>query len=248
MYCNSIPAGRVPRTNQRTPSTVGTWYTIPCSPTSVIYNELVKRVGRAAPRPETTKKKKDKKSKDLIEVIDVNGRTRYAKSITPDESYPGFMKITYRSHHEWYSIPEFLENNPDLKSYTKDAPELPQDTVGVVTSSGKDYLRDSTQNWKSNTFAGYYVWISRGKGEGQKRTILKNTHNKLTVDKAWETPPNKTSQYVISYNIHEVRPMGNTLAAEDIKEYEKKAIQLDKKRGRLNKNVKYLTPEEALKV
>ena len=43
--------------------------------------------------------------------------------------------------------------------------------------------------------------------------------------------------------------MGNTLPAEDLKELEKRAIEMDKMHGRLSsdsirKNIKYLQPDE----
>jgi hypothetical protein len=179
-----------------------------------------------------------------MKVIDSNNIERKANKVSPDPDYPGFMKLEFRRHHEWMSIPEFLKLNPQLKHLTDNAPETPDDVVGVVTSAGKDYLRDSSKKWAGNAYLGMFIWISRGQGEGQKRTIVKNTHNQLTIDQPWDTLPNKTSQYVISYNVQKVKAMGNTLPMSDIKELERMAIKLDRRRGRLNENYKYLKPEE----
>jgi hypothetical protein len=184
-----------------------------------------------------------------MKIIDINGSEREVKSAAPDPTYPGFMKVEFRRHHEWYSIKEFLQFNPTLSSLTNSAaPEAP-DVVGVLTSATKTSLSDSSQDWDDNIYAGYFVWISRGKGEGQKRTILKNNKSKLTLDKAWDTIPNKTSQYVVSQNIHEVKSFGNSLPSEDMKALEKRSIEMDKQSGRLNshdlkKNIKYLDPDE----
>ena len=75
---------------------------------------------------------------------------------------------------------------------------------------------------------------------------LGNTKNTITVDKPWDSPrPNKTSQYVLSHNVQEVKPMGNTMGIKDMEDYEKEALKMDKKWGRLdldnlNKNYKYI--------
>ena len=184
-----------------------------------------------------------------MKIIDINGSEREVQAVAPDPHYPGFMKIEFRRHHEWYSIPEFLEFNPTLKALTENAPATPDEVVGVVSSSGPNYLTDSKQAWKPNTYLGMFVWISRGKGEGQKRTVVKNTKNRLYLDKPWDTQPNPTSQYVVSYNIQAVKAMGNVLPTANYKDLEKKALQMDKKRGKLTsdllkKNYKYLKPEE----
>jgi hypothetical protein len=180
----------------------------------------------------------------MIKIKDANGMDRLALKVTPDKTYPGFIKVQFRRHFEWISITEFVKFNPHLTDLIKDAPKVADDVVGVVTSSGPDYLRDTSQNWKPNAYLGMFAWISRGLGEGQKRTVVKNSKNQLLIDKPWDTKPNKTSQYVISYNVQEVRAMGNSLPAENIKELEKKAIIMDRQRGRLNKQFKYLKPEE----
>jgi hypothetical protein len=221
----------------------------PCLAVWSRYNGSMNRTGRALPRPETTKKHKTKPTSKAIEMVDVNGRKRAVKSIEPDPTYPGFMKITYPNHIEWYSVQEFLISNPSLKSYAAGAPQIPEDEVGIVTSAGSDYVRDSSKNWQENLYAGFYVWIARGKGEGQKRTVLKNTHNKLVVDKPWKTPPDKTSQYVLTYNVHNLRAMGNTLPAVDVKSLERIAIERDKSAGRFSPEraariVKYLDKDE----
>ena len=184
-----------------------------------------------------------------MKIVDINGTKREVKKAYPDPDYPGFMRIEFKRHHEWYSIQEFLQFNPDLEDLTASAPKVPEDIVGIVSSAGKDYLRDIDQNLKENAYLGFFVWISRGKGEGQKRTVTKNTHNKITVDKPWDDKPNKTSQYVLSHNVQEVHAMGNISALGDMKDLEIRAIDMDKKYGRLDsqqlkKNIKYLDPDD----
>lgn len=175
-----------------------------------------------------------------MKIIDVNGRERDAKEVLPDPDFAGYMKLQFRRHHEWMTIQEFVNKNPDLKDLTKKAKPAAEDTLGVATSATKTTLSDTKAKWKENDYLGFFVWIARGRGEGQKRTVVTNSHNKLTIDKPWETVPNKTSQYVISHNVKEVRAMGNTLPTEDIKELERKAAEMDIARGRVNKDLKYI--------
>ena len=51
-------------------------------------------------------------------IIDINGKKRNCIAITPDKDHLGYMKVTYknavRQHDEWYSIKDFLKNNPTL--------------------------------------------------------------------------------------------------------------------------------------
>ncbi len=175
-----------------------------------------------------------------MKIIDINDTTREAKEVFPDPDYPGFMKIVFKNHHEWYSIREFLQKNPHLKHLTNNAPDLPEDLVGRVTKAGKTYIKDTDLNLQENSYLGFFVWISRGAGEGQVRTIIKNDRNKFTIDQAWDVPPDHTSQYVITSNEQKAKAMGNQLAEVEIEELEKQAFKKDLKRGRINKNLKYI--------
>lgn len=157
-----------------------------------------------------------------MKIIDINGNERECIKVYPDKDYPGYMRVEFktkvRSHHEWYPIEEFIKNNPTLKKITVDAPRVAEETLGVVSSSSKNELTDKKQNWELNIYVGFPVWISRGLGEGQVRIITSNTSNTLVIDKPWDILPNKTSQYVISHNIHDPQVRGNTLPwMEEIK-------------------------------
>lgn len=163
-----------------------------------------------------------------MQIIDINGSERNCQSVALDHSYPGYMKIEFRNHHEWLTIKEFVDLNPKLTSLTTGAPKLPEEDLGVVTSSTEDTLKDSKKNWELNAYTGYTLWISRGKGESQTRFITKNSHNTLYIDKPWEIKPNKTSQYVLTQNIiHDSVIHGNSLPAIDQAKFEKLAKKLD---------------------
>lgn len=185
-----------------------------------------------------------------MKIIDINGIEREVQSIAPDPGYPGYVRVEFKRHHEWMSYAEFLDKNPGLESVVHDTPKPPDDVVSTVTGATKNTLTDKEQKWKKDAYIGMTLWISRGSGEGQKRTVIKNTKITLTVDSEWEVKPNSTSQYVITAKVQDsVRAMGNTLPQEDMKALEKRAIQIDKEHGRLSseslkKNIKYLKPEE----
>ena len=141
--------------------------------------------------------------------------------IFPDNKFPGYMKIKYQSHfrknHEyfdWYKKEDFVKNNPKLAYLTKGTRETWKEDLGVVSSASNITLYDKTKKWHKNEFAGYPVWISRGHGEGQTRKINMNSNTTLIIDKPWIIIPDKTSQYVVSHNVHDPQIMGNTLPQE----------------------------------
>lgn len=67
---------------------------------------------------------------------------------------------------------------------------------GIATGGTTTTLVDTSKSWKVNQYAGYYVRVFSGTGEGQIREIASNTDTTLT----WVTvgtAPTTTSQYVI---------------------------------------------------
>lgn len=172
-----------------------------------------------------------------MNIIDVNGNLRECVSVAPDPNYPGFMKVEYKSknrkgytHFEWYPIIDFIKNNPKFSKLTKGAKQSPKEDLGVVTKAGKDFIEDATKNWPKNIYGGMHIWISRGKGEGQQRTILKNDKNKLYIDKPWKINPDRSSQYVISFNVaKDIKPAGNTLPGIETRNVVEKLIKKAKK-------------------
>ncbi|MDP2585483.1 MAG: hypothetical protein Q8P29_01230 [Candidatus Levybacteria bacterium] len=168
-------------------------------------------------------------------IIDINGNERKCAKAYPDPSYPGFIKVEYvtprRSYNEWYPINDFLAKNPNLADLIKEIkPEAPE-INGIATSTTKTSLTDKTQKWKRNAYAGFPVWIARGQGEGQVRTVTSNTKDTLVIDKNWETKPNKFSEYVLSRNIHKhMTATGNQSQKEMQYKYEKVAKKMERER------------------
>lgn len=158
-------------------------------------------------------------------IIDINGRKRECINVDLDDKFPGYVKVVFKSkirkgykHAEWFPLNEFLEKNPELKKQLGKSKVSPPEDLGVVTKAGKKSLQDIAKNWKPNIYAGYPLWISRGKGEGQQRTVIKNNKNTLYIDKEWSVKPDKTSQYVLSRNVQEnIKALGNELPSAKTK-------------------------------
>ncbi len=153
-----------------------------------------------------------------MQIVDINGNLRECLDLKTEDSYPGFIKVTYQSkirknfqYDEWYPIDLFLKNNPQYKNLYGKKTSLPEEDLGRVSQASSLTLTDKTKKWFSNQFVNYPLWISRGKGEGQIRKIVSNSSDTLIIDKPWDITPNKTSQYVISFNVHNPPPLGNTL-------------------------------------
>lgn len=168
-----------------------------------------------------------------MKIIDINGSEREAKSVAPDPQYPGYIKIEFRRHHEWYTLKEFLQFNPKLKKLTLGAKEPPKDVVGIVTKGGPNFIIDDKAELVPQAHLGMEIWLSRGKGEGQQRIVVKNTKTRITVDQPFDPIPDSSSQFVISQTIKDVPAMGNTLPQDDMRKLEKRALKIDRERGHL---------------
>ncbi len=153
-----------------------------------------------------------------MQIIDINGNKRDCMKIFIDKKWPDQVSVIFESkrrkgekHTEWFPMDDFIKFNPQMKSLImKEGHEVAED-LGVVSSSGAKFIKDNKKNWKRDIFVGFPLWISRGAGEGQFRTIVENSHDVVLVDKEWDIVPDKTSQYVISYNVHNPKAFGNNL-------------------------------------
>lgn len=174
-------------------------------------------------------------------ITDINGKQRECVKAYPDKEYPGFIKVEYknerRSYSEWYPVDEFLAKNPNFDSPKEIKHEAPEIT-GVVSSATGITLTDKSQSWAENAYAGFPVWIARGKGEGQVRNVISNTKDTLVIDKQWENKPQKFSQYVLSRNIHEqMSSLGNKQPQQVQHQFEIKARQVNRTREKARRLV-----------
>jgi hypothetical protein len=78
-------------------------------------------------------------------------------------------------------------------------------TSGTATSGASTTLTDTGKTWTTNQWAGRHVWIHTGTGAGQVRVVASNTATVLTVDRAWTTTPNNTSQYIVAHNFADIQ-------------------------------------------
>ncbi|OGK18815.1 hypothetical protein A2799_02035 [Candidatus Roizmanbacteria bacterium RIFCSPHIGHO2_01_FULL_39_24] len=137
-------------------------------------------------------------------------------------TYPGYVRVEFASNRtapatyfEWYPVDDFIQNNPNLIHIVKKSKQPAHDDLGVVSHATVTTIIDKTKKWKPGIYKGFPVWISRGTGEGQVRNVIENTHNSLTVDKKFDLKPDKTSQYVLSHNIHNATVMNNTVPGNE---------------------------------
>lgn len=163
-----------------------------------------------------------------MKIIDINGEERVCANIYPDPKFAGYMKVEFVSknrpgykHTEWYEMKDFIKNNPKLKDLTKKAIKVVDDDLGVVSKATEDSLTDITKKWMKDDYVEFPIWISRGKGEGQTRNVVGNTKNTIYINKPWKEIPDKTSQYVLSKNVHDPQVRGNTLPSVEIKTKQK---------------------------
>jgi hypothetical protein len=83
-------------------------------------------------------------------------------------------------------------------------------TSGTATSGASTTLTDTGKSWTTNQWAGRHVWIHTGTGAGQWRVVSSNTSNTLTVDRAFTTTPNNTSQYIVGHNFADLLAANNS--------------------------------------
>lgn len=176
-----------------------------------------------------------------MKIIDINGRERECEKAYLDPEWPGYITVAFKSkrrqgytHTEWYPIADFARRNPHLEDLYKGhvTSVQAQEFAGIVSSSSPKSIIDTTQSWVKNLYAGFHVWISRGPGEGQTRTILSNTATELMVDKTWGVRPTNESQYAVVRQLGDTSVQGNVLPLAELRKLEELARQKDKELGK----------------
>lgn len=66
---------------------------------------------------------------------------------------------------------------------------------GSVTTAGANTLSDSTKNWTVDRYIDASLEIVSGSGAGQRRTVVGNTANTLTLDADWTATPTAGATY-----------------------------------------------------
>lgn len=85
-----------------------------------------------------------------------------------------------------------------LERCTENSTVWDRGSPSAVAGAGVATLTDSTKNWTVNQWAGYYVRIFSGTGEGLLRVISSNTSTVLTVGSNWGgSGIDATSKYLI---------------------------------------------------
>lgn len=79
---------------------------------------------------------------------------------------------------------------------------IPALDSGIAEAGSATTLTDTDKAWGANIYAGKIVKITAGTGVGQLKRIASNTGSILTVESAWATNPDATSEYVILEDLH----------------------------------------------
>ena len=71
-------------------------------------------------------------------------------------------------------------------------------TSGTSTGTNSaTTLNDTGQAWTVNVYAGCWLWVTDGTGEGQIRRIVSNTATQITTDDDFKVTPDATSGYEV---------------------------------------------------
>ena len=68
---------------------------------------------------------------------------------------------------------------------------------GSITNASASVIEDSRQSWGTNSWAGYYIYITSGDGSVQIRRIISNTATIITISPAFDNIPACGSGFVI---------------------------------------------------
>ncbi len=81
---------------------------------------------------------------------------------------------------------------------------------GTATSGTSTRIYDTSQSWSTNVYAGRFVWIHSGTGAGQRRRITGGGSTYLNINFAWDTTPDSTSQYLVTYDFADIKTANNS--------------------------------------
>ena len=93
-----------------------------------------------------------------------------------------------------YAVDESRDGRA-AKLYINGDRGLQNDSSGSGQSTSN--LVDEDKSWEVDGWAGNWVRIMSGAGEGQQRNIASNTSDTLTLQSDWDITPDDTSEYVI---------------------------------------------------
>lgn len=70
-------------------------------------------------------------------------------------------------------------------------------STGIITNTSSEFIEDSRQSWATNTWAGYYIYITSGNCAGQVHKIIGNTATTISVSPAFSILPDVNSGFII---------------------------------------------------
>lgn len=70
-------------------------------------------------------------------------------------------------------------------------------STGNITNASSEFIEDSHQNWPTNTWTGYYIYIASGNCAGQVHKIIGNTATTINISPTFSILPNVNSSFII---------------------------------------------------
>jgi len=93
--------------------------------------------------------------------------------------------------------------------------------TGKATSGSNTSLTDSTSNWRTNEWSGYYAFIWTGTGRAQLASIANNTGTVLTFSNTLGTALNSTSRYnIVGYDAGTLTSSSGRIVTDTSKNWE----------------------------
>jgi hypothetical protein len=68
---------------------------------------------------------------------------------------------------------------------------------GTVTNASSEMIEDEHQNWVTNRWAGYYMYLTNDNGTGQAHKIISNTAMTISVSPSFTEIPSPHSNFII---------------------------------------------------
>ena len=112
--------------------------------------------------------------------------------------YP--VEITDAASIEQSGKPRMIVSSENEAIYLVDegtTDVVTSETTGTATSSSNSTLVSTGAGWTVNAFVSASVYITDGKGKGQRRTISTNTGDTLNISPNWTTNPDSTSKFSV---------------------------------------------------
>ena len=131
-------------------------------------------------------------------TIEAPGASESTELVASTGSVPARPRIYYDPSAPAVVV-EFIDPDETRRTYTANI--IPSATTlrgsGTATSGATTSLTDTSANWTTNQWAGYYLLLTGGTGAGQAVAVASNNTTRITPVTPFLTAPDATSTYEI---------------------------------------------------